>query len=44
MSPTADDVSHAALREANEVLEQCVTKIKHCLEQLSEEQVWWRPH
>jgi hypothetical protein len=44
MSPTADDVSRAVLHEASAVLDQCVIKIRHCLEQLSEEQVWWRPH
>jgi hypothetical protein len=25
-------------------LAECVKKIKHCLGQLSDEQVWWRPH
>jgi hypothetical protein len=44
MSPTADDVSGAVLHEASAVLDQCVAKIRHCLDQLSEEQVWWRPH
>jgi hypothetical protein len=44
MPTTADDVTSAALHEASRVLNQCVLKIGHCLEQLSEEQVWWRPH
>lgn len=44
MPPTAEDVTHAVLLEASGVLDQSVEKIRHCLEQLSDEQVWWRPH
>ena len=44
MSPIADDVSRAVLHEASVVLHECVIKIRHCLDQLTEEQVWWRPH
>jgi uncharacterized damage-inducible protein DinB len=43
MPLTADAVSEAVLVEAAALLDQCVTKIGHCLDQLSEEQVWWRP-
>jgi len=43
MPLTADAVSQAVLAEAAALLDQCVTKIAHCLDQLSEEQVWWRP-
>jgi len=44
MTRSADDVSRAVLQEAGNVLDDCLTKIKHCVGQLSEEQVWWRPH
>jgi len=44
MTPTADDVSRTVLHEGNRVLVDCLTKIQHCVGQLSEEQVWWRPH
>lgn len=44
MHPTADDVTRTVLREARDALDESVTKIRHCLNQLSEEQVWWRPH
>jgi hypothetical protein len=43
MPLTADAVSQAVLFEAAALLDQCVAKIAHCLDQLSEEQVWWRP-
>jgi uncharacterized protein DUF1572 len=43
MSLTADDVSQTVLNEAGKILDRCVTKIAHCLDQLTEEQVWWRP-
>jgi hypothetical protein len=43
MQPTADDVTRAALDEASAVLDRCSNKIRHCLQQLSDEQVWWRP-
>jgi hypothetical protein len=43
MSLTADDVSRDVLNEAGSILDRCVIKIAHCLDQLSEEQVWWRP-
>jgi hypothetical protein len=43
MSPTAEDVTRAALHEAGTELNACLTKIGHCLDQLTEEQVWWRP-
>jgi len=43
MPLTADDVTHSVLNEAGNLLDRCVIKIAHCLDQLSEEQVWWRP-
>jgi uncharacterized damage-inducible protein DinB len=43
MPLTAEDVSHNVLEEAGRLLDDCLAKIAHCLEQLSEDQVWWRP-
>jgi hypothetical protein len=43
-SPTADDVTRTILHESNGVFDQCLAKIEHCLSQLTDEQVWWRPH
>ncbi len=40
---TAAEVSRTALDEAGRLLDECVAKIAHCLDQLTEEQVWWRP-
>ena len=40
MSLTADDVSQAVLNEAGRLLDRCAIKIAHCLDQLSEEQVY----
>jgi hypothetical protein len=39
----AGELSTSVLAAAAKVFDQCLTKIKHCLSQLSEEQVWWRP-
>jgi hypothetical protein len=43
MSLTAEDVTRCALDEANRLLDECAAKIAHCVSQLSDEQVWWRP-
>ncbi|HEY2894137.1 MAG TPA: DUF1572 family protein [Pirellulales bacterium] len=32
------------LREARREMADCRRKIEHCVEQLSEEQLWWRPN
>jgi Protein of unknown function (DUF1572) len=40
---TAEDVSRSALEEANKLLGECTAKIGHCVNQLSDEQIWWRP-
>jgi hypothetical protein len=37
-------VTRAALDEARAVLDRCLIKIRHCVEQLSDEQLWWRPN
>jgi hypothetical protein len=39
---TADDLAAAVGREAASELASALSKLKHCLGQLSEEQVWWR--
>jgi hypothetical protein len=41
--PATEDVRESIAREAGAELEAAVGTIRHCLEQLSEEQVWWRP-
>ncbi len=33
----------AVIAETTNCLKSCVSKIKHCLGQLTDEQVWWRP-
>lgn len=42
-SITADQVTTNVLGNVCDVFDQCLTKITHCLDQLSDEQVWWRP-
>ncbi|MCA9128591.1 MAG: DUF1572 family protein [Planctomycetales bacterium] len=41
---TAIDVTVDVLRNAELVFDHCLEKISHCLNQLADEQVWWRPH
>lgn len=36
-------LADAVIAETTNCLSSCVEKIKHCLGQLSDEQVWWRP-
>lgn len=43
MEPTARDIFAAVAKEAGDELEGAVRKITHCLDQLTDEQVWWRP-
>ncbi len=43
MEPTAQDVAAAVAKEAGDELDGAVRKIEHCMKQLNEEQVWWRP-
>ena len=40
----ADDLAAVVGREAAKELNHSLAKIKHCLGQLSNEQVWWRSH
>jgi hypothetical protein len=41
---TADEVAAAVGTEAAKELTSALGRIKHCLGQLSDEQVWWRSH
>src|SRR5262245_42122906 len=41
---TADDLAGAVGREAGNELVSALARIKHCLGQLTDEQVWWRSH
>jgi uncharacterized damage-inducible protein DinB len=42
MSPTADEIGAAVLAEAHVQLENCRRKILHCVDQLNDDQLWWR--
>lgn len=42
MAPTTEELAQAVVAEAENRLEESLTKIKHCLNQLNDEQVWWR--
>lgn len=44
MSQPETTVGEAFLTEGRERLSKHMAKIRHCLEQLDEQQVWWRPH
>lgn len=44
MKPADHDLATAVIAESTNGLNNCVGKIRHCLGQLSEDQVWWRPH
>lgn len=44
MSPTAQEVHKAATEAASGCLDHCLGVICHCVNQLSDEQIWWRPH
>jgi hypothetical protein len=43
MQPTSEQLAAAVAAEAGKELAAALEKIKHCLGQLAEEQVWWRP-
>lgn len=43
MNNTDHDVASAVAKEACHQLDEGLGKIKHCLDQLTDEQVWWRP-
>jgi hypothetical protein len=41
---TADELAAAVGNEAAYELTSALTRIKHCLSQLTDDQVWWRSH
>jgi hypothetical protein len=43
MQPAVDDLTRALTDEANRTLDQCLEQIRHCTDQLSDDQIWWRP-
>lgn len=43
-APTDGSVAAAFLAEAQATLTSALAKIAHCLDQLSDDDVWWRPH
>jgi uncharacterized damage-inducible protein DinB len=40
---TAEAIAAAVAKEAGAELDDALLKIKHCMRQLTDEQVWWRP-
>lgn len=42
MQPTAEQLAAAVAAAANRALTKCVDQIKHCLGQLTDEQIWQR--
>ena len=44
MPLTSEEVTGAVVAEVIGRFDACIAQIAHCLKQLSEEQVWWRPH
>ena len=44
MTPTAEALADAVAAESRSRIAASVEKIRHCVGQLSEEQIWWRPH
>jgi hypothetical protein len=43
MPPTPEDLTNAVGKEASGELDRAVALIHHCVNQLTEEQLWWRP-
>jgi hypothetical protein len=43
MEPTVEQLTQAIAAEAANELTQAAKKITHCLDQLTDEQIWWRP-
>ena len=44
MTDVHDDLSHVYLAETVSGLDVSLDKIKHCVAQLGQQQLWWRPH
>ena len=43
-TPANEDITRVVTHEANVVFDHCLEVISHCLGQLSDDQIWWRPH
>jgi hypothetical protein len=43
MGPVSDNLARAVTTAARRRLAESLDKIKHCVGQLSDEQLWWRP-
>jgi Protein of unknown function (DUF1572) len=43
MEPSGAEVAQALVAEAGRELEKALARIRHCLDQLTDEQIWWRP-
>src|SRR5262245_7522584 len=43
MPPTAEELAASVTAEAGRELSSALARIRHCLDQLTDEQVWWRP-
>ena len=43
MSATVNELSNAVGKEACEELGAALRKIEHCVNQLTDDQIWWRP-
>jgi hypothetical protein len=43
MEPSTDAVSQAFVAAAREVLAEGMVKVEHCVDQLDDESLWWRP-
>jgi hypothetical protein len=44
VTPTAAEISDSVIAATDERLKACLETITHCVDQLSEEQLWWQPH
>lgn len=42
--PTSGELCDEFIRDMGLCLSECVDRIEHCLDQLNDDQVWWRPH
>ncbi len=43
MSAADENLSHTVGNEAGDELDGALRKIKHCVDQLTDDQLWWRP-
>ncbi|MFK7778877.1 MAG: DinB family protein [Gimesia sp.] len=43
MLPSAEEIAREFIQESVHSLEQSLRKINHCLNQLDDDQLWWRP-